>query len=84
MPSFQTHLSLRLGPDPKLYKLGEGLDLCELCGGDQARTSQIAIRRRLRTGENFDLVTGYDLNKPNDQQAVWHYFEKRKPIFNSF
>ena len=33
-----------------------GLDLCELCGGPEARTSQVAIRRRLKTGHNFDLV----------------------------
>jgi len=30
--------------------------MVEICGG-VARTSTIAVRRRLRTGANFDLVT---------------------------
>ena len=31
------------------------LDLCELCGGE-ARTSKLAIRRKMKVGENFDIV----------------------------
>ena len=38
-----------------LASAGEGLDMCELCGGE-ARTTQLAIRRRLTSGRNFDLV----------------------------
>ena len=50
-----------------------GLDLCELCGGPEARTSQVAIRRRLKTGHNFDLVCDVDLGDPMMQTAVAHY-----------
>ena len=52
-----------------LLAVGEGLDMCELCGGE-ARSSKVAIRRRLSTGRNFDLVTGCDLNKPHEQRLV--------------
>ena len=33
-----------------LGTIGTGLDICELCGG-VGRTTQVAVRRRLRTGE---------------------------------
>ena len=55
-----------------LASLGPGLDICELCGGE-GRTSQIAVRRRLKTGKNFDLVTGFDLGNPRHQQEVLQY-----------
>ena len=50
-----------------------GLDICELCGGLEARASQVAIRRRLRTGENFDLVCGVDLGDIPTQREVIKY-----------
>ena len=54
-------------------------DLVELCGG-AARVSVICARRKLKTGENFDIIAGYDLNQQHDQLGVWHYFRTRRPI----
>ena len=39
---------------------GDGIDLCELCGRE-ARPTRIAIRRRLKTGKNFDWTAGCDM-----------------------
>ena len=62
-----------------LNELGEGVDLVELCAGE-ARTSKIAIRRHLSVGENFDLVTDWDLNDPEDQKDVLLYFKLSRPL----
>ena len=62
-----------------LDNLGDGLDLVELCGGE-GRVSTIAIRRHLKVGENFDLVTYWDLNDPKDQARVVRYFKKYRPL----
>ena len=37
------------------------VDIVEICGGE-ARTSTLAVRRHLRVGPNYDLVTNVDLN----------------------
>ena len=59
--------------------LEDGLDLVELCGGE-GRVSTIAIRRHLEVGENFDLVTSWDLNNSTtDQELVLKYFRKYRP-----
>ena len=44
-------------------------DIVEFCGG-AARTSVICARRQLRTGGNFDLLTGVDLNSTRDQAVA--------------
>ena len=44
----------------------------ELCGG-LARPARVAIRRRLKAGENFDLVTDCDLGTPMEQSRVLLY-----------
>ena len=49
-------------------------DLTEIYGG-QGRTSQLAVRRRKRAGENFDLVTHTDLAKPREAAAAYAYFQ---------
>ena len=49
-----------------LATAGDGLDLCEICGGS-ARTSQVAVRRRLHAGRNFDLVANIDVGLPHNQ-----------------
>lgn len=54
-------------------------DICELCGG-AARVSVICTRRQLLSGGNFDLITGFDLNKPEDQHWAWRYLESRRPV----
>ena len=48
-------------------------DLAELCGGE-GRTSVLSIRMNLKSGENFDIVTGFNLNIPIDQRNVRKYF----------
>ena len=40
----------------------------------------IAIRRHLSVGENFDLVTQWDLNNKVDQEKVIVYFKKHRPL----
>ncbi len=49
-------------------------DIAELCGGE-GRTSVLAVRMKLQTGENFDMVTGTDLNSAIDQRNTRMYFE---------
>lgn len=62
-----------------LQHLGEGIDMCELCGGE-ARPTTLAIRRRLKTGKNFDLTTNVDLGKRADQDQVSLYIIKYKVL----
>ena len=58
----------------QLQSTGPGnFDICELCGGDEARTSQLAIRRQLAVGESFDLVCGVDLGDHATQREVIRY-----------
>eukprot|EP00438_Fugacium_kawagutii_P025194 Skav218080 [mRNA] locus=scaffold3382:13254:23272:- [translate_table: standard] len=62
-----------------LSSLSSRLDVVEICGG-AARTSTISIRKHLRVGENFDLITDCDLNDPRQQQLVMQYFLDHKPL----
>ena len=57
-----------------LYHAGNGIDMCEFCGGE-GRPSKIAIRRNLKAGKNFDLVCGIDLGQRRDQQQALAYLE---------
>ena len=51
------------------------IDIAEICGGE-ARTMQLATRRRLTTGKNFDIVAGCDLTRANDRHYATQYFER--------
>ena len=53
---------------------GKGLDLVEICGGE-ARASQVAVRRRLKTGPNFDLITMVDLTLPQHQKETQAFMD---------
>ncbi len=53
-------------------------DVCELFGG-KGLCTQIAIRRQLRTGPNWDIVCDLDLEKPEQIAALWQYIETHKP-----
>ena len=55
------------------------VDMVEICGGE-ARTSTIAVRRHLRAGPNYDLVTNVDLKDVEHQAAVIHYFRTHRPL----
>ena len=48
------------------------IDVCEICGGE-AGVSKICIRRRLKTGENFDIVAGFDLTQKAEIAYLWKY-----------
>ena len=56
-----------------LAQKGAGIDLAEICGGE-ARTTQVGIRRRLKTGLNFDLVTNFDLCNRKQSHYAYNYF----------
>ena len=62
-----------------LTTLSPGIDVMEICGG-AARVSQVAVRRRLTTGLNADLVTGTDLNEPREQVSTMKYVRVNKPL----
>ena len=64
-----------------LFGMGKGVDVVELCGG-AGRVSKICVRRRLNTGENFDIVVGCDLNDPQTQKDVRHYYISFEPLFS--
>ena len=59
--------------------LPAGVDVVELCGGE-GRVSTIAVRRRCSTGENFDLITNWDLNDANQQRMVLMYLRVHRPL----
>ena len=54
------------------------VDVMEVVGG-MGGVSRLAIRRRLVTGKNFDLVTGCDLECDKDFRSVTDYVEKFRP-----
>ena len=58
-----------------LQAIGPGIDIAELCGG-VARATTLAVRRSLRAGPNFDLITGVDLNNRKDQELTKSYIDK--------
>ena len=57
-----------------LQTIGPGIDIAELCGG-VARATTLAVRRSLRAGPNFDLITGVDLNNRKDQELTKKYID---------
>ena len=59
--------------------INHGIDIVELCCGS-ARPSTITIRRGLTCGGNYDIFTEWDLNDPSQQDAVWRYFRKYRPL----
>ena len=55
------------------------LDLLELCGGE-GLPGKIAVRRRLASGGNLDLVTNVDLNCKVTQKRVLDFIFMTKPL----
>ena len=53
--------------------------MLEICGGE-AGVSRLAIRRRLNSGGNLDLVTGVDLSKLDRQKELFTYLSKFRPL----
>jgi hypothetical protein len=54
------------------------LELLEIFGG-KAGVTRIAIRRRLRTGSNFDVVVGCDLTVDSNVRLLLQYIDQHKP-----
>ena len=46
--------------------------------GGVARATTLAVRRSLRAGPNFDLITGVDLNSGKDQEFMNDYIDKHR------
>lgn len=55
------------------------LDVLGVFGG-VGGVGKLALRRRLRTGDNSDLVTGVDLCKPDHQRHVLNYIAQHRPL----
>ena len=55
------------------------IDIMEIWGGN-AGVSKVSIRRCLRTGQNFDIVTGADLTKYHNQQVLLNYIRQHRPL----
>ena len=53
-------------------------DICELFGGN-ALCTQIAIRRKLITGPNFDTTCNIDLEDQTQVKALWKYIQQHEP-----
>ena len=58
---------------------GIGTHLIEICGG-HARASQVAVRRNLKTGPNFDLITMVDLTERRHQEGTMNYIDAREVL----
>ncbi len=56
-----------------------GVDLLEIYGGE-AGVTKLAIRRRLRTGANMDIVSGVDLTKQEHARRLLEYIDVHKPF----
>ena len=56
-----------------------GVEIVEICGG-RGLTSWFVVKRRLRSGHNFDIVTGTDLTNPATQRKVCEYVDLVKPL----
>ena len=54
------------------------LDLLEVFGGE-AGVSRIAIRKRLQTGKNIDVVTGTDLTDPAEARKLLKFLDDWRP-----
>ena len=70
----------QLSPVMDQYGQASNIDVVEICGGE-GRIGLIAVRRHLTAGQNFDLLTKYDLNDPKEQEATLVYF--RRQTFSS-
>ena len=58
---------------------GPLLDVIELCGGE-GLTTFMCHKRKLKTGANFELITGIDLTNPEAQDLVRKYLGFTRPL----
>ena len=62
-----------------LNTTGTSIDVMELFGGEGGVT-RIAVRRNLKSGGNLDIVSGYDLSSTAEQNLLFAYIRKFKPL----
>ena len=62
-----------------LYDMPLCIDMIEFCGG-KGRASRVCVRRGLSTGGNSDIVTGVDLNDPEQQSKLHEYIDRARPL----
>jgi len=55
------------------------LDVMEIFGGASGVT-KVSIRRKLKTGKVFDLITGFELTEREDQAILLEYIQVHKPM----
>ena len=60
----------------KKHRWGDA-DIAEICGGE-ARTTHLGLRRHMRCGPNFDIVTGFDLCNNSVAKQAFEFFVKYK------
>jgi hypothetical protein len=56
-----------------------GVEIVEICGG-KGVTSYLVIKRKLRSGQNFELIAGGDLSKTENHRKVCEYVQLVKPL----
>ena len=56
------------------------VDVIELFGGNAGATKVLLRRYNAVTGENFDIVTGYNLLSPRCREVSWNYMREFKPV----
>ena len=54
------------------------MDFMEIMGGKEGCTT-IGIRRHMKTGQNMDLVTGFDLTSAKDTALLFKYIKQHEP-----
>lgn len=64
---------------PILINRPYGVEIVEFCGG-LGLTTQMAVKRQLSTGHNFELLTGCDLTDTSTQRKVLSYLSIAKPL----
>ena len=55
------------------------MDVMEVAGGESG-ISKLSIRRKLKTGKVFDLVTGSDVTEAADQKILLDYIREHRPM----
>ena len=60
------------------FPSGAAVDIAELCGG-MATTSRMLVRRGYVTGQNFDIVVGFDLENEQNEYLLFVYIDHYRP-----
>ena len=56
-----------------------GVEIVEICGGKEI-ISYLVIKRKLRSGRGFELITGVDLSTTENHRKVCEYVKLEKPL----